>query len=194
MLPENQSHSLFPPHIATLFTTNQLEAGGFRICGCGDHCRTKLFPTTAEFHFVEDKTGLHPGQWVCVDCHKYYLSKAETVICHMFSFLIYNLHTIDFAIVGDDRFKEADSMFPPPSSIDITSVDHQQIHQGISAAQCWGTYLFHNFLNQYARRLIYMVENVSVPHMGFGIHTNMGTHKPIAQSCSLCSLDHQNLY
>ena len=80
MLPRNPSQSLHPTHIATLLTTNQIQADGFKLCGHSGRCRTKVFPSTTAFHLVEDKTGTRPGLWVCSDCHDYYLSKAETQI------------------------------------------------------------------------------------------------------------------
>ena len=80
MLPDNSSHSLRPTRIATLLTTNQIEADGFKLCGRSGRCQTKVYPSSTVFHLVEDKTGTRPGLWVCSDCNDYYLSKAETQI------------------------------------------------------------------------------------------------------------------
>ena len=80
MSPNNSSHSLRSNHIATLLTTNQIEADGFKLCGRSGRCRTKVFPSSTVFHLVEDKTGTRPGLWVCSDCNDHYLSKAETQI------------------------------------------------------------------------------------------------------------------
>ena len=80
MLPDNSSHSLRPTRIATLLTTNQIEADGFKLCGRSGRCQTKVYPSSTVFHLVEDKTGTRPGLWVCLDCNDYYLSKAETQI------------------------------------------------------------------------------------------------------------------
>jgi hypothetical protein len=95
MLPDNSSHSLRPTHIASVLTTNQIEADGFKLCGRSSRCQTKVFPSSTVFHLVEDRTGTRPGLWVCSDCNNYYLSKAETKFVsrkHFMSMLFINLN------------------------------------------------------------------------------------------------------
>lgn len=86
MPPAHNSHSLSKTHthVAAPFTTNQPEAHGFKICGCGHHCPTKLFPLTEKFYLIEDRKEEAPSIWVCHDCHGHYMSKADSVLIHKY--------------------------------------------------------------------------------------------------------------
>ena len=143
MLPDNSSPSLHPTHIATVLAINQIEADGFKLCGHSGHCQTKVFPSSTQFHLVEDRTGTLPGLWVCSDCNDNYLSKVETQFVSRKYFMSHAFYKCNQDFIGNNHFKEADGIFPSISKEASSSTNCQQIHHDVSAAQHRGTLYKH---------------------------------------------------
>lgn len=67
-------------------------------------------------------------------------------LCPVSIYVIYidvNVNVTE-VIIGDDRFKEADSIFPISKDASSEFTDHQKIHGDVSAAQRRGTCLLIN--------------------------------------------------
>src|ERR1700678_1642832 len=143
MLPHNSSPSLCPTHIATVLTTNQIEADGFKLCGRSGRCQTKVFPSSTQFHLVEDRTGTRLGLWVCSDCNNHYLSKVETQFVSRKYFMSHAFCQCNRDFIGDNRFKQADGIFPSISKEASSFTKRQQRRHDVSAAQRRGTLYKH---------------------------------------------------